>query len=236
MAWEVVLHPDFDPEFDTLAPEVQDELLAHPKLLEAFGPTLGRPRADTLKGSRHANMKELCFTADGGVWRVAFAFDPERKAVLLVAADNAGVAERRLYRRLIGKAEQTLRIAPRSPEGREEDEMSTLTERMARLPPARRKRVDERALALITEEMSLRDLRRARKQTQVRIAEKLRINQENVSRLEQRSDLLISTLSGYVAAMGGKLSLVVEFPDRPPVALTRLTALDDPPERDRSWP
>ena len=77
-------------------------------------------------------------------------------------------------------------------------------------------------------------LRRARKQTQARVAEKLRINQENVPRLEQRSDLLISTLSGYVAAMGGKLTLVVEFPDRPPVALTGLAALDDPPETDRS--
>ena len=87
-------------------PEVQDELLAHAKLLEAFGPTLGRPRADTLKGSRHANMKELRFTADGGVWRIAFAFDPERKAVLLVAADKSGVAERRLYRRLIGQADE----------------------------------------------------------------------------------------------------------------------------------
>ena len=114
--------------------------------------------------------------------------------------------------------------------------MSTLTERMAQLPPARWKKIAERAQALIAEEMSLRDLRRARKQTQVRVAEKLRINQENVSRLEQRSDLLISTLSAYVAAMGGKLSLVVEFPDRPPVALTGLTALDDPSESDRSRP
>ncbi|MXY22934.1 MAG: transcriptional regulator [Acidobacteria bacterium] len=105
--------------------------------------------------------------------------------------------------------------------------MSTLTERIDRLPPARRKRVEDRAKALIAEEMSLRDLRRARKQTQVRVAEKLRINQENVSRLEQRSDLLLSTLSSYVEAMGGKLSLVVEFPDRPPVALTGIAALDD---------
>ena len=105
--------------------------------------------------------------------------------------------------------------------------MSTLTERIDRLPPARRKRVEDRAKALIAEEMSLRDLRRARKQTQVRVAEKLHINQENVSRLEQRSDLLLSTLSSYVEAMGGKLSLVVEFPDRPPVALTGIAALDD---------
>ncbi len=111
--------------------------------------------------------------------------------------------------------------------------MSTLTERMAQLPPVRRKTVEDRAQVLLAEEMSLRDLRIARKQTQVRVAEKLRINQENVSRLEQRSDLLLSTLRAYVAAMGGKLSLVVEFPDRPPVALTGLTALDDPSENDR---
>ena len=109
--------------------------------------------------------------------------------------------------------------------------MSTLTDRMDKLPPSRQKKVEERARALITEEMSLRDLRKARKQTQMRIAEKLGINQENVSRLEQRSDLLISTLSGYVEAMGGKLSLVVEFPDRPPVALTGIAALDDLEER-----
>ncbi len=114
--------------------------------------------------------------------------------------------------------------------------MSTLTDRMDKLPPSRRKKVEERARALIAEEMSLRDLRKARKQTQERIAEKLGINQDNVSRLERRSDLLISTLSGYVEAMGGKLSLVVEFPDRPPVALTGIASLDDlsecPPESD----
>ena len=109
--------------------------------------------------------------------------------------------------------------------------MSTLMDRMDKLPRSRRKKIEERARLLIAEEMSLRDLRKARKQTQMRVAEKLGINQENVSRLEQRSDLLISTLSGYVEAMGGKLSLVVEFPDRPPVALTGIAALDDLSER-----
>ena len=63
---------------------VQDELLAHARLLEEFGPQLGRPHADTLNGSAHANMKELRFDADDGVWRLAFAFDPRRKAILLV--------------------------------------------------------------------------------------------------------------------------------------------------------
>jgi transcriptional regulator with XRE-family HTH domain len=86
--------------------------------------------------------------------------------------------------------------------------------------------VEERARALIAEEMSLRDLRKALKQTQVRVAKELGINQENVSRIEKRSDLLISTLSGYVEAMGGTLRLVAEFPDRPPIALTGIAALD----------
>ncbi len=109
--------------------------------------------------------------------------------------------------------------------------MSTLTDRMDKLPTSRRKKIEEQAQTLIAEEMSLRDLRKARQQTQVRVAKKLGINQENVSRLEKRSDLLISTLSSYVEAMGGKLSLVAEFPDRPPVALTGIAALDDLSER-----
>lgn len=67
----------------------------------SFGPGLGRPHVDTLAGSRHANMKELRFHASDGVWRVAFAFDPERRAILLVAGDKSGVAQARFYKRLI---------------------------------------------------------------------------------------------------------------------------------------
>ena len=104
--------------------------------------------------------------------------------------------------------------------------ITTLREKIDALPEDRRKRVEELADALIAEEMTLRDLRKARNQTQARVAQTLGINQENVSRIEQRSDLLISTLSGYVEAMGGKLHLVAEFPDRPPIALTGIAALD----------
>src|SRR5438876_2525749 len=80
-------------------------MLAHAKLLEQFGPQLGRPRVDTLNGSRHANMKELRFDAADGVWRVALAFDPNRKAILLVAGDKSGGSEKRFYRQLIAKAD-----------------------------------------------------------------------------------------------------------------------------------
>jgi hypothetical protein len=105
LAWEVDLHDDFVPEFDDLHKDVQDELLAHIELLEHLGPQLGRPRVDTLNSSRHANMKELRFDAAGGVWRVAFPFDPHRKAILLVAGDKSGGSERRFYRQLIDKAD-----------------------------------------------------------------------------------------------------------------------------------
>lgn len=88
------------------------------------------------------------------------------------------------------------------------------------LSPARRKKVEARAAELIAEEMTLRELRKARKLTQVRIAKKLGITQDSVSRLEQRSDLLLSTLRKTVEAMGGNLSLVAEFPDRAPVVLS----------------
>jgi hypothetical protein len=104
--WTILFHEDFEPEFDALPEEVQDELLAHAKLLEKFGPQLGRPRVDTLNDSRHANMKELRFDAADGAWRVAFAFDPKRRAILLVAGDKSGVGERRFYKQLIAKADE----------------------------------------------------------------------------------------------------------------------------------
>lgn len=76
------------------------------RVLQEFGPQLGRPRVDTLNGSRHANMKELRFSAADGEWRVAFAFDPRRKAILLVAGDKSGGSEKRFYRELIRKADE----------------------------------------------------------------------------------------------------------------------------------
>jgi len=106
MSWTINLHPDFEQEFDGFSAVVQDELLAKLHLLEVFGPKLGRPQVDTLNESKYANMKELRFDADGGVWRVAFAFDPRREAILLVAGDKSGVSEKRFYKSLIKKADQ----------------------------------------------------------------------------------------------------------------------------------
>jgi Helix-turn-helix domain len=97
---------------------------------------------------------------------------------------------------------------------------TTLKDKMEALSEPRRQKVEARAAELIAEEMSLRDLRQAHLLTQQRLGEVLGIGQEGVSRLEKRSDLLISTLRSYVEAMGGRLQLIAEFPDRPPVVLT----------------
>lgn len=104
--WTVLFAEEFEPEFDRFPVAVQDELLAQATVIEQFGPAARRPRVDTLSGSRHANMKELRFDAAGGIWRVAFAFDPRRQAVLLVAADKSGGSEKRFYRQLMRKADR----------------------------------------------------------------------------------------------------------------------------------
>ena len=102
-------------------------------------------------------------------------------------------------------------------------------DKIAGLDPARRRKVEERAEELSAEEMTLRELRKARQLTQVNVARRLGISQDGVSRLEQRSDLLLSTLRKTVEAMGGNLSLIAKFPDRPPVELAGL-ADNDPGE------
>ena len=105
MPWIVSFAEEFEPEFDKLPQEVQDAILARALLLEREGPSLGRPHADTLTGSKHANMKELRCSAADGVWRIAFAFDSDRQAILLVGGDKSGGSEKRFYKSLIARAD-----------------------------------------------------------------------------------------------------------------------------------
>src|ERR1051325_31147 len=127
MVWTVRFYDAFEEEFQGLAEEVQEELLACARLLQEYGPHLGRPRVDTINGSDYTieygphlgrprvdtingsdytNMKELRFDAADGVWRVAFAFDPNRQAVLLVAGDKSGGSESKFYKRLLKAADE----------------------------------------------------------------------------------------------------------------------------------
>ena len=139
--------------------------------------------------------------------------------MLLVAGDKTGKGTRRFYPQLIRPGDDRFdawlakeRMNGRKPRGQAG-------------PPAwgeRRAKVDARAAELIAEEMTLRDLRRALDRTQVHLARELGVKQKTVSRLEKRSDMLLSTLCGYVEAMGGELYLPGRFPDRPPVRLKTL--------------
>lgn len=109
--------------------------------------------------------------------------------------------------------------------------MRTLNEIVSKLPAARRNKINARTAELLIEEMTLQDLRKARELTQERMAELLDIGQDSVSRLEKRSDLLLSTLRSYVAAMGGTLDLVVRFADRSPVVISSLEDIASPPPK-----
>lgn len=102
-----------------------------------------------------------------------------------------------------------------------------LAQIMQEIPQARRNKIEARTQELIAEYMTLRDMRKARELTQERMAELLNIRQDSVSRLEKRTDLLLSTLRSYVKAMGGELQLIAEFPDRPPVVLTGIAELEE---------
>ncbi len=104
--WVVEFHDDFAVEVRQFSQEVREKLKATAIILSQKGPLLGRPTADVLKGSRHANMKELRFDADGGAWRVAYAFDLARKAILLVGGNKSGAGQARFYRSLIRVADE----------------------------------------------------------------------------------------------------------------------------------
>ncbi|MBF0184520.1 MAG: type II toxin-antitoxin system RelE/ParE family toxin [Magnetococcales bacterium] len=106
MNWTVVFHDAFYADQLRFTRDVQTELLANLRLLEQVGPQLSRPYADTLKGSKYDNMKELRFRVGGGEWRVAFAFDPNRQAILLVAGNKTGTKQKLFYRKLIETADR----------------------------------------------------------------------------------------------------------------------------------
>ncbi len=106
MNWTVEFYSLFAKEFMELSEDIQDTLLVEVEVLKEFGPFLGRPNVDTLNNSKHSNMKELRFFANNGVWRVAFAFDPKRKAIILVAGNKSGINEKRFYKQLIKKADE----------------------------------------------------------------------------------------------------------------------------------
>lgn len=110
MKWTVIFDKAFESEYAQFSEEVQTAIATKSGLLEVFGPQLGRPHVNTLKGSKFMNMKELRFDAADGVWRVAFAFDVQRQAIILVAGDKSGEGQKRFYNWLISTADERFKI------------------------------------------------------------------------------------------------------------------------------
>jgi hypothetical protein len=107
--WQVIFHDEFYEEYGAWPEAVQDAVLSSIGKLRIFGPSLGRPTVDTLKGSDYPNMKELRVDAEGGVWRIAFAFDPKRRAILLTGGNKTGSSKDRFYSTLIRIADARYR-------------------------------------------------------------------------------------------------------------------------------
>ena len=144
----------------------------------------------------------------------------KRRAIVLCGGEKSGGSQRRFYRDLLARADNARHIKPlRKKSALKGTAMKTLRDRMNELGPARRARVDARAAQVFAEEMSLKDLRKARKITQARLAKSLNITQDGVSRIEQRTDLLLSTLRKSIEAMGGHLQMVAQFHGRAPIVL-----------------
>jgi transcriptional regulator with XRE-family HTH domain len=103
----------------------------------------------------------------------------------------------------------------------------TLNDYLEALPSDRRKKVDKRTAELIAEEMTLQQLRKARQQSQKFLAEKLHVKQAEVSKIEHRADMYVSTLRDYVEALGGSLDIIASFPNRSPVRISHFEALGE---------
>ena len=110
---------------------------------------------------------------------------------------------------------------------------TSLQEKIAALPPERQGRIKDETARLQADYMTLQDLRKARDMTQVHLAERLGKSQVTIAQMEKRTDLLLSTLQSYIEAMGGRLDLVVQFPDRNPVILQGLSDEIEPQDATR---
>jgi hypothetical protein len=106
MAWLVEYHEDYWAELQNESEAVQDAVFAIAEVLKQLGPQLKRPYADTLQGSHYSNMRELRITVPDGEWRVAYGFDPERRAILLTGGSKSGMSQRKFYERLIRVADR----------------------------------------------------------------------------------------------------------------------------------
>ncbi len=207
--WEVEYTDEFAAWWNSLTVEEQKSVTAFVDLLEDRSVHLGYPHCSRVNGSRHAHMRELRVQHQGDPYRILYAFDPRRNAILLMGGNKAGddrwyetfvpIADR-LYDEHLVSATQERRVTVMAKPFR------LLRDK---LPPEARARTNA-----MLEEIALQELRKALNLTQEQVAEAMKLNQGVVSKMEHQSDIYVSTLRKFVTAMGGQLKLVASFPDR----------------------
>ncbi|STL18795.1 putative DNA-binding protein [Escherichia coli] len=205
--WTVLFSQRFDDWLNEQEDALQEKVLADLKKLQVYGPELPRPYADTVKGSRYKNMKELRVQFSGRPIRAFYAFDPIRRAIVLCAGDKSN--DKRFYEKQVRIAEDEFAAHLNTLESKV---MRTLDEVIASRSPESQARIKEMADEMILE-VGLQMMREELQLSQKQVAEAMGISQPAVTKLEQRgNDLKLATLKRYVEAMGGKLSLDVELP------------------------
>lgn len=211
MEWEVEYTDQFGDWWDSLDGDDQEAIFSAVRLLRYRGPSQGRPMVDTIKQSRHKNMKELRLGTDGAI-RILFAFDPRRHAILLIGGDKAG-RWNDWYNEFIPIADdlydEHLEALRKVMSGHKP--FSNLTKDIER-DPVRMQRVRDMTRAYLDAER-LMELRSHRNLTQREVADALGVSQANVSRIEHEDDVYLSTLRAYIEALGGELEITARFPD-----------------------
>ena len=220
MSWEVEFTDEFEEWWHTLSEAEQGKVDARVNLLMERGPNLGFPFSSQVKSSRFPEMRELRAQAGGDPLRMLYAFDPRRTAILLVAGDKTGDdgGTRPTFPSRTGFLKST--CAPLKKRG--PNMAKNFQELRASLSPAARAASEAEHRRLI-EEMSLHQLRKARELTQTKIAEDLHMGQGDVSKLERRTDMYISTLASYLQAVGADLEIRAVFPDGRAVKITQFS-------------
>jgi hypothetical protein len=229
LPYEVNVTDEFNQWWEGLTVSQQEDIAARVELLEELGPTLGRPLVDRVKGSAFHNMKELRCSSDGAL-RILFAFDPKREAILLIGGisqttGTPGTTER--SQRLTSCNAVPQGAAQRREQRMTPKKFAELRDALYERSPDSRERV-AKDVTRLTEELGLAALRARTKRTQAQIADAIGTTQPGVSRLERQPDVLVSTLRDYVAATGGQLTLLAQYPGFECEIF--LPVLDQPPQ------
>jgi DNA-binding XRE family transcriptional regulator len=213
MSWSVEHTDEFAHWWAGLSDAQQKDATAVVLLLIKLGPQLPFPYSSGIKGSKHAQMRELRVQSGGRPIRIFYAFDPRRSAILLIGGDKTG--DGRFYERLVPIADAPYDVYLIELKKRGIDPMTghrPFNELIKSFTPARRARVAAKAAAL-QEEMTLEEIRKARGLSQEEIAATLEVGQPAVAKVEKRSDMHVSNLRRYVEALGGTLEITARFPD-----------------------